>query len=356
MSTHFQANCLPVLIGSLPIDDHAEAVRQVFEHTPDIPLWIQLPVFNEEGMMRQFLPGMPGIAMKNDKIVVDTAKESFDRDILEFYEEYMAVSEGRKKLQETRFVLTADTARGFFKFTDHLKDLPDPPYAVKGQITGPITFCTATKDQNDRAIFYDDQLRDAAVKLLALKARWQVQQLSYFNRPVIIFFDEPALAGFGSSEFISITREAVKNCLEEVFAAVHLEGGLTGVHVCANTDWSLVLESSVDIVNFDAYAYFDRFILYPDQIKHFMASGRTLAWGMIPTLNRDDIENATTDALVKGWEDRARKIEALGIDYSKIMAQTLITPSCGSGSLSLDLSQKVLRLTKDVSRQLRNQL
>jgi methionine synthase II (cobalamin-independent) len=356
MSTHFQANCLPVLIGSLPIDDHAEAVRLVFEHTPDIPLWIQLPVFNEEGMIRQFLPGMPGVSMKKDKRVVDATKESFDRDILEFYEEYMAVIEGRKELQETRFVLTADTAPGFFKFTDHLKDLPGAPLAVKGQITGPITFCTATSDQNDRAIFYDDQLRDAAVKLLALKARWQVQQLSSFNRPVIIFFDEPALAGFGSSEFISITREAVKNCLEEVFEAVHMEGGLAGIHVCANTDWSLLLESSVDIVNFDAYAYFDRFILYPDQIKRFMASGRTLAWGMIPTLNREDIENATTDALVNRWEDRARKIEALGIDYSKIMAQALITPSCGSGSLSLDLSQKVLRLTKDVSRQLRNQL
>ena len=135
--------------------------------------------------MRQFLPGMPRIAMKDDKMVIDTAKKSFDRDILEFYEEYMAVLEDRKELKETRFILTADTAPGFFKFTDHLKDLTGPPVAVKGQITGPITFCTATSDQNDRAIFYDDQLRDAAVKLLALKARWKVQQLSSFNRPVI---------------------------------------------------------------------------------------------------------------------------------------------------------------------------
>ena len=34
------------------------------------------------------------------------------------------------------------------------------------------------------------------------------------------------------------------------------EGGLVGVHVCANTDWSLVLDSSADIVSFDAYALF----------------------------------------------------------------------------------------------------
>jgi hypothetical protein len=50
-----------------------------------------------------------------------------------------------------------------------------PPVAVKGQVTGPITFCTGVKDQDDRAIFYDDTLRDAAVKHLALNARWQIR-------------------------------------------------------------------------------------------------------------------------------------------------------------------------------------
>jgi hypothetical protein len=52
-----------------------------------------------------------------------------------------------------------------------------------------------------------------------------------------------------------------------VVDAIHTDGGLAGIHVCANTDWSLVLESGADIVNFDAYAYFDRFILYGDPIR-----------------------------------------------------------------------------------------
>ncbi len=349
MGFNFQANCLPVLIGSLPLDDHGEAIKLVFEHTPDIPLWIQLPVFKEEGMMMQFLPGMPGLSIEEDRAFVDTANENFDEDILKFYEDYMAVDEGKTALSDSRFVLTADTARGFFVFKDYLGRVSNLPIAVKGQITGPITFCTGVKDQNGRAIFYDEQLRDAAVKLLALKARWQVQQLSYFKRPVIIFFDEPALAGFGSSEFISISPEEIKNCFKEVISAVHSEGGLAGVHVCANTDWSLVLESSVDIVNFDAYAYFDRFILYPDQIRSFIESGRILAWGIVPTLNNEDIERETTDSLVAGLNQRVERIEALGIDRKKILAQSLITPSCGAGSLSLDLAQKVLRLTNEVS-------
>ncbi len=356
MRTKFPANCLPVLIGSLPIKDHAEAIRWVFEYTPDIPVWVQLPIYKEEGMMTQFLPGMPGMSFEANKAFIDTANERFNEDVLKFYEEYMAVTEGLQSLSDSRFILSTDTARGFFLFMDHLKSDDSHPTAVKGQITGPITFCTGLTDQNGRAIFYDEQLRDVSIKLLALKARWQVQQLSRFKRPVIIFFDEPALAGFGSSEFISISPDEIKKCFEEVFDAVHAEGGLVGVHVCANTDWSLVLESHADIVNFDAYSYFDRFILYSDQIKNFITAGGILAWGIVPTLSSEDIQRETTDSLVSGWEQRAKKIEALGIDRKKILAQSLITPSCGAGSLNLDLAKKVLKLTKQVSACLINQM
>ena len=37
------------------------------------------------------------------------------------------------------------------------------PVAVKGQVTGPITFCTGIADEQRRAIFYNEQVRDAAV-------------------------------------------------------------------------------------------------------------------------------------------------------------------------------------------------
>ena len=67
MSTNFRADCLPVLIGSLPLYDHAEGVRLVFEYTPEIPLWVQLPAYKEEGMIAQFQPGFPGLKTEKDK-------------------------------------------------------------------------------------------------------------------------------------------------------------------------------------------------------------------------------------------------------------------------------------------------
>ena len=353
MIESFQANGLPVLIGSLPMDDHTEAAKLVFRYTPEIPLWVQLPVYKEEGMIAQFLPGLPCLIIEKERAYVDSSTVGFGEDLLRFYEDYISVIEGGADLSRTRFVMTEDTAGGFFEFTKQLKSVSIPPVAVKGQITGPVTFCIGMNDQDGKAIFYDEQIKDAAVKLLALKARWQVKELSKFGVPVIIFFDEPALAGFGSSAFISISSNEVEKCFEEVIEAVHSEGGIAGIHVCANADWSLVLGSSADIVSFDAYSFFDRFILYADHIKKFLGSGRILAWGIVPTSKVEDIEKETVDSLVIKWEDEVRDLEALGFTRSVILSQSLITPSCGTGSLSLENATKVLRLTREVSDRLR---
>jgi len=85
-----------------------------------------------------------------------------------------------------------------------------------------------------------------------------------------------------------------------------------------------------------------------------MNSGRILAWGIVPTSNAEDIDRETTDSLVSKWEDKAGQIELLGIDRSQILAQSLITPSCGTGSLNIEHAIKVLDLTKEVSKRLRN--
>ena len=351
----FKGNALPLLIGSLPVIDHNEAAGLVLKYTPDIPLWVQLPVHPEESMMTQFLGGVPGLVNEAGRVFIDTSKPEFDEHVLRFYEDYLAVTEGGAPLDGTRFALTTDTARGFFALLGEIESLPRPPAALKGQITGPVTQATGVADQNGRAIFYDDQLLDIVSKTLAMKARWQVEKLSQRNVPVIVFIDEPGLAGFGTSAFVSISREDIARVLYEVIAAIHQAKGLAGVHVCANTDWSLILDSSADILSFDAYSFFDRLVLYEASLKTFLDQNRILAWGITPTSDAGDIEKETVASLVAKWESQADRLEALGIERKKIIRQSLITPSCGTGSLSRDHAVKVLEMTYGVSETLRSQ-
>jgi len=350
--SHFKAQCLPLLIGSLPSNDHRQSVELIFEYTSQLPLWPQLPVFREEGMILQYLPGFPGIAEKDNKIYVDAKSEGFEAELLAFYEEYLLVSEGAADINESRFILSEQSARGFYEFLETASRKKDGFLALKGQTTGPVTFCTALVDQDDRAIFYDDQLRDVAVKHLALKARWQVAKMAEFCAKPIMFFDEPGLAGLGSSAFITISDTDIVSSLSEVFEAVRAENGLTGVHVCANTEWPVIFDSGVDIVSFDAYSYFDKLILYGEHLKKFFGRGGILAFGIIPT-NPEYIDIESEEALVEKWYGQMEQLVALGIDRGMVAAQTLITPSCGTGTVSADQARRVLELTRAVSERIR---
>jgi hypothetical protein len=350
--SQFKANCLPLLIGSLPSDDHHRSVELIFEYTPELPLWPQLPVFKEEGMILQYIPGLPGITEKNGKVFVDTTREGFEEELLAFYEEYLLVSEGAADISDSRFVLSEQSARGFYEFLEAAAKKKGDFFALKGQTTGPVTFCTGLVDQDDRAIFYDDQLRDAAVKHLALKARWQVVKMAEFCENPIMFFDEPGLAGLGSSAFITISDEDIVSSLSEVFEAVRAENGLTGVHVCANTEWSVIFESGVDVVSFDAYSYFDKLILYGEHLKRFFNRGGILASGIVPT-NPEFIDGESVDGLVEKWLSQTKQLIALGIDRGKIFGQTLITPSCGTGTVTEEQAERVLELTRAVSEKIR---
>jgi hypothetical protein len=348
----FEADCRPVLIGSLPHLNHHDAVSLIFEHTPQIPLWPQLPHHLEEGMLRQFLPGLPGITEKDGKVFVDSSAEEFEADFLSFFEDYLGVIDGTIELTNSRFTLGTKEAPGFELFLDEAERRQADLIALKGQITGPVTFCTGLTDQQGRALFYDEQLRDAAVKLLALKARYMTRKMAEIKQRPLLFFDEPGLAGFGSSAFITITPEDINGCLAEVFESVRQEGGMSGVHVCANTEWPVIFDTGIDIISYDAYSFFDKLILFADHLIEFLQRGGILASGIVPT-TAELIERETTERLLDRWGTQLDQLVSLGLEREMVVKQTLITPSCGTGTVTEAQAQRVLEMTRDVSAAIR---
>lgn len=353
MTPAFKPDGLPALIGSLPLSDHDEALDWVLRHTPEIPLWAQLPTHAHERMLPQFQAGMPGLAHHDGKTCVDVAGADFEEQLAAFYQEYLEVTEGQRPLADSRFAMTPQTAPGLFTLLKRLPELAPPPRAIKGQVTGPVTFGIGVTDAQGRAIFYDLPARDAAIKLLALRARWQAERLAAHQRPVMIFVDEPGLTGLGSSAMIGCSNDEVRAALEEVFEAIHAAGALAGIHVCGNTDWALILGSATDVVSFDAFGFMDRFLLYAEPLRAYLASGRLLALGVVPTANAADVQAATADSISELLQQAIDGLAALGFERPNVIGQCLVTPSCGTGSLSPELARKVLELTREVSIRLR---
>src|SRR5512135_3530786 len=276
------------LIGSFPHVE-AKALCQSLGAAIDIPAWPQLPRRNfRESMYVQYSARLPGIRLDeaNEKIIFNTL-DDLSPALETFYEHVLADD-------VDWFALDCDYAIGFYAMLDAAKNLSGE--WLKGHVTGPVSFGLMVTDQDLRSSMYNESLADAIVKNMAFNARWQVRQLQSRRANVIIFVDEPYLASFGSA-FISLSREQVVTMLNEVFDAIHAEGALAGVHCCGNTDWSVLMETSVDILNLDAYEYLENLALYPHEVRAFLDRGGNIAWGIIP--NNEAIFNVTPEGLAQ---------------------------------------------------------
>ncbi|GKT07906.1 hypothetical protein [Desulforhabdus sp. TSK] len=356
MKQGWLSNASATLVGSMPHKDRSKVIELILDGVPEIPVWPQLPNFQPEQMLVQYIEGLPGLSIRNDSIYVNTDAPAFDDELYAFYEEYMEVEGGSKNLDDSRFKFGEETGKTFFQFLGALRSKTPAPRAVKGQVVGPFTLLTSLKDPRDRPALYDERLQDAVPKHLAMKARWQIQQLKSLGLPIIVFLDEPALAGFGSSAFISVSRELIQQLLKEIVDAIHEAGALVGIHVCANTDWLLMFQSHVNIINLDAYNYFDKFALYRNDFLKFMEGGGIVAWGMVPTSEPEAILQETAESLSERWLREIQPLVAPGLPLQKILSQSLFTPSCGCGSLPEPLAEKVIQLTGSLSKIMKNRL
>ena len=154
MTTDIKPWCLPFLVGSMPLADHAEAVDLTMAHTSEIPSWCQLPANPRELMIPQFAPGMPGLVEEEGITVVDAEGDRFQEELLSLYEAYLGVTDGGISPDDTPYVLTEEFAQGFFSLIRYLTNGGITPIAVKGQVVGPVTFCTGLRNRNDQAIFH----------------------------------------------------------------------------------------------------------------------------------------------------------------------------------------------------------
>jgi len=346
---NISGHCLATAVGSFPHAEAEDALRLIMTYAPQIPFWPQLPLYPEEWMTRQYNEGMPAVSTTGNRVYFATSKPEFDSELIGFYELYLQAVEMAEMPLAHPLGISPHSARGLYAFLSMLREITYTPVALKGQITGPITLATSITDQDGRSAYFDSRLREVVVKTLSLKAKWQIHQLRKFGSPVIVFIDEPSLAAYGSSAFLGISEDDVKADLREIIERIHGEGGIAGLHCCENTDWGLLMRTGIDILSFDAYGFFDRVILYANDLRDFLNRGKVLAWGLIPTGDPEHIRAETSTSLAQRWKQYVRKLVGFGIDPQSVLHQSLLTPSCGTGSLTPQLSHRVMKLLGEVS-------
>jgi hypothetical protein len=336
---------LTTAVGSMPFTDPEQALDVVMQAIPDAPIWPQLPKASlYEQMETQYSEGMPRAVIDEEKrrMYFDTSGD-FSDELAEFYEQYLlAMDPDEGDGDCSSMAISENHARGLYALKRRLETQGARPPFIKVHTTGPVSYTLSTVDETKRPLFYNEEFRDMVSKALAMKCRWQLQTFKPYADNFICFIDEPILSAFGSSTYVSVTREEVVERINEQVEAIHAEGGLAGIHCCGGTEWSICVDAGADIVNFDAYGYGETVALYPESITELLARGGYLAFGIAPS--SPEVQQTDADKLLAHYESLLEGMKAAGIDRDRVLERTILTSSCGTGSLEKQDASRVFSL------------
>jgi len=327
-------------IGSLPHKDAETALDLIFQYCPRIPFWPQLPKRDiREGMVAQFSENLPGLKIGPEGLSFNPQNKEKELEI--FYERLIAND-------VDYFKISQDFALGLHGFYQRLGrfSLKDIGF-IKCQVTGPFTFAASINDEKGVALLHDPVFMQVIIKGLSMKALWQIKLFKEFGKKIIMFLDEPYLGCFGSA-YTPINREDVVSGLTELTEGIKSKDVLIGVHCCGNTDWSIFTDvANIDIINFDAFGFLDKFVLYANNLKRFLERNGMICWGIVPT--QEFAGQETPDLLVKKIKAGIDTLLNKGLGRDLLWENLLVSPSCGLGTLDTVKSEKIFKLLSETS-------
>lgn len=352
--SNLNLNCMA--IGSLPHKNVDEAMFCVKENFKEIPFWPQLSRYNKnEDMIVQFLENMPGLVVDEiaERVYLDNESDEFFEQLEEFFLDYEEILSTPDSDLIDKYAISENNSSTIKPFLEIISQTK-PKYA-KGQVVGPFTLATSLTDKEKKCAFYDETLREVIVKTLSLKALWQIKEIKKVSPDTIpiIFMDEPSISQLGTSAYITISEGEVINLIKEVSDIIKANGAISAIHCCGKCDWSAPIKIGVDILNLDGYFFAQNLSLFHKIIKPYLENGGTIAWGIVPTLDKDALEKADSKEMLTKFDEAIEYMINKGIDKTLIINQSVVTPSCGAGSLSVELAEKAMKLTKELSRNLK---
>ena len=342
-------------IGSLPhknVEDAMKLVKSVFKK---VPYWPQLAHVNRnEDMTLQVLQGFPGLEKKEDdgSIFVNNESDAFFEQLEELFVDYEEIMAGNDDLLE-KYAIKDECSSTFLPFLKIVEETK--PNFAKGQVVGPFTLATSLNDLSGRCVYYDETLREIVSKLLSLKVLWQMKNIKKVSPDTtpIIFIDEPSISQLGTSAFITISTEEVVSILKELSEIIQNAGGLSAIHCCGKCDWSIPIASCVDLINLDAFSFAQNLSLFAGDVEKFLKNDGFLTFGVVPTLDKDALIKTDIDEMMNKFDSAVSYLVEKGIDKDLILNHCNVSTSCGAGSLDVELAEKAIKLTGELSLRLK---
>jgi len=278
----------------------------------DIPFWPQLPhVSLNEDMYIQTSENFPGITIDFEKGRLTFNTERFGKELEDYF---------NKMENPETYALTEEYSIVFKRFLS--RNLQDYR-AIRGQITGPVSFGFKVLDDNFKPIIYNDEVKTILFDFIQKKANLQYQELKKKNPNAFVWVDEPGL-GYVFSGLSGYNDQQAK---EDYYHFVQGLEGPKGLHLCAEVNLPYLLELGVEILSFDAFQIGFMPKEYTQSVSEFINKGGIISWGIVPT-DRKALEIQTPEKLASllssYWEVISENTD---LSLARIADQALVAPA-----------------------------
>lgn len=329
------------MMGFVPYRDFDHAGRSILAHLPEAPC---LPVLTRS--IRWMLEGIPCLVFDraNKRIYFELTTER-EPEILQFYERYEA--------DDLAYFATTREAAPFIH--DMIALLRERrPHGMKWVVfhtAGPLLLGDFLKQADGRPSIHNETLRDILIKGMNIKARALTAAIrsQIPDVEVVVDLPETTLVTFTSAGGTG----ARKDVIEAIDAGFDGIDGLKWVHCCANIDWTLLTDSQIDVINFDAYQHVEPVALYASQLQRFLEKGGMLAWGLVPVVS-EALQTESFDSLLARLTSAIAHFCRLGVDERLLVESSWIMPSCDMALLTPEEADRALLLTSRLSRAMRD--
>lgn len=306
----FEARCKTTAMGIMPHTDIEKALELAL--SLDIPFWPQLPRISfYEDMYAQASQNFPGIIVdtENKRLNFNTAR--FEQELGDYFErmddpETFALSEEYSVVYH-RFL--AKEMRGY--------------HAIRGQVTGPVSFGFNVIDENRKPIIYNDEVRAILFDFIQKKVNVQYRELREKNPNAFVWVDEPGLGYV----FSGLSGYNDRQAQEDYLGFLQGLEGPKGLHLCANVNLPYLLNLGIEILSFDAYQIEFMPREYASAVAEFLRGGGVISWGIIPTesaILAKETPETLAKRLIDYWEVVAQNTD---LTQEQISEQALVAPA-----------------------------
>lgn len=307
---NFQAGCKTTAMGIMPHTNVERALHLAL--SLDIPFWPQLPkVSFYEDMYAQSSQNFPGI-------IIDTEGERISFDTTLFENELGNYS--HQMAEEETFALSQSYSVAYHRFlAESLQDYT----AIRGQVTGPVSFGFKVTDENTRPIIFNEGIRGLLFDFIQRKANTQYRQLKEKNQNAFVWLDEPGL-GWVFSGLSGYNDIQTRQDYEGFLAGFD---GPRALHLCANVNLPYLLGLGVELLSFDAYQIELMPKGYTTAVAEFIRSGGIISWGIVPT-DSESLAKESPETLARlllgYWEVVSQNTS---LTAKEVAEQALIAPA-----------------------------